>query len=449
MTRASRDLRLLAGAVALSAAGDMLLVVVLALRVHDLTGSGFAVAALFAALMAPIVICAPLAGRLVDRTETRRLLLVVSLAQAAVAGALVFDGGLAPILALGALLGVGAAVAGPAEASLVPAAVPAARLTQANGWVETARYAGFTAGPLLAGALTAAGGTRLGLAANAVSFLGVAVAAALIGARRQPTRAAAAPSLAASGSPAAPAFRSGRRRAPWRPAASSRAASPGGLSLLFADRTLRITIGAAVAALAFISASITVEVFYVRDVVGAGATGYALVFASWAAGMVLGAIAVAPRVRAPLAIAALAALTLQGAGMAGAASWAVLWFVMAGFFTGGIGHGVKNVLLRTLIQERVRADAHGRAFAAYNAARNTAELGALGAGGVLVATLGAQPALLIAGLGPVVAGAIGLAALGYRPSSAAALSRRTAFATSSGSSSRSSSDRQASGSNIG
>ena len=85
MTRASRDLRLLAGAVALSAAGDMLLVVVLALRVHDLTGSGFAVAALFAALMAPIVICAPLAGRLVDRTETRRLLLVVSLAQAAVA----------------------------------------------------------------------------------------------------------------------------------------------------------------------------------------------------------------------------------------------------------------------------------------------------------------------------------------------------------------------------
>ena len=107
------------------------------------------------------------------------------------------------------------------------------------------------------------------------------------------------------------------------------------------------------------------------------------------------------------------------------------------------------MLLRTLIQQRVPAEAHGRAFAAYNAARNTAELGALGAGGVLVATLGAQPALLIAGLGPVVAGAIGLAVLGYRPSSAAALSRRTAFATSGGSSSRSSSDRQASGSNIG
>ena len=175
MTQAPRDLRLLSGAVLLSAAGDMLLVVVLALRVHDLTGSGFAVAALFAALMGPVVILAPLAGRLVDGVETRRLLLLVSLAQAAVAGALVFADGLAPILVLTALLGAGAAVAGPAEAALVPSV--AKDLARANGWVETARYSGFTAGPLVAGALTAAGGTQLGLAANAVSFGAVALAA--------------------------------------------------------------------------------------------------------------------------------------------------------------------------------------------------------------------------------------------------------------------------------
>jgi MFS family permease len=386
-----RDLRLLSAATAFSAAGDMLLVVVLALRVHDLTGSGFAVAALFAALMGPVVVLAPLAGRLVDGVETRRLLLLVSVGQAAVAAALVFAGGLGAILALTALLGAGAAVAGPAEAALVPAV--AKDLARANGWVETARYSGFTAGPLVAGTLTAAGGTKLGLAANAVSFGAVALAAALMHVRRAPV-------------------------------AHADAREHGGVKLLFGDPTLRITIGAAVAALAFISASITVEVFYVRDVVGAGPFGYSLVFAGWMLGMVLGAIGVASRIRAPLAVAALVALGVQGGGMAAAASIAVLSWVIAGFFVGGIGHGVKNVLLRTLIQQRVPAEGHGRAFAAYSAARNTAELGALAAGGVMVGVLGAQPALLIAGLGPVFAALIGLAVL-TRPRRAPALAEVT------------------------
>src|SRR3954469_14084092 len=91
--RAPRDLRLLSGAVLLSAAGDLLMVVVLSLRVHDLTGSGFAVAGVFATLMAPVVLLAPLAGRLVDRTETRRLLMAVSAGQAVPPGRPRFPGG--------------------------------------------------------------------------------------------------------------------------------------------------------------------------------------------------------------------------------------------------------------------------------------------------------------------------------------------------------------------
>jgi Major Facilitator Superfamily len=410
-----RDLRLLAGATAVSAAGDLVLVVVLASRVHDLTGSGFAVAALFAALMGPIALLASPAGKLVDRTETRRVLALVSVAQAVVATGLVFADGLAAILPLTALLGAGAAVAGPAEAALVP--VVARDLTKANGRIESARYAGFTAGPLIAGALTAAGGTRVALAVNAASFAAVAIGAALMHARRPPVEHAAAP-----------------------------ATREGAFSLLLADPILRVTVTAAVAALLFISASMTIEVFYVRDVVGAGGAGYALVFAAWAVGMVGGALTLAPRVKLALATGAMLALALQGAGMAASACWPVLAWAMAGYFLGGIGHGVKNVLMRTLIQERIARERHGRAFAAYGAARNTAELGALGLGGIMVATLGAQPALLIAGLGPVVAG---LLALAYRSSSATALSRRIAPATSSGSPSPSNSATQASGSNIG
>ena len=61
-----------------------------------------------------------------------------------------------------------------------------------------------------------------------------------------------------------------------------------------------------------------------------------------------------------------------------------------------------------MIAQRVASAAHGRAFAAYNAARNAAELGALGAGGVLGRRARRPQLLVIAGLGPVIAALLGL-----------------------------------------
>ena len=63
------------------------------------------------------------------------------------------------------------------------------------------------------------------------------------------------------------------------------------------------------------------------------------------------------------------------------------------------------MLLRTLIHERAPEALRGRAFAAYNGARNGAELGALVLGGIVVGALGARAALLLAGLGPAAIGA--------------------------------------------
>ena len=131
--------------------------------------------------------------------------------------------------------------------------------------------------------------------------------------------------------------------------------------------------------------------------------------------MVCGATALARRVPARLvAAAALVALAVQGAGMGIQTAWAILPVAFAGYLVGGVGHGVKNVLLRALLTARVPEAVHGRAFAAYNAARNTAELGAVGAGGVLVSALGPRAALLLAGLGPIVAAVAGLTALRRR-----------------------------------
>jgi Na+/melibiose symporter-like transporter len=379
-----RDVRLIVGAVGLSSFGDLLLWVPLALHLEAMTDSPVAVSAFFFALFGPVVVLGGVAGKLTDRVENARLLWTVSLWQAAVVGALALTtGSVAAVLALTVLLGIGVALSQPAEFALVPAAAGEDRVAEANGMVETARYAGMTAGPLLGGALAAGGLLEVALLIDAASFLAVAAAARAMRARRDPRTAA--------------------------PVAGDRGRARDGLAFLTGDRVLRITLVAAVGALLFFSVSFAAEVFYVTDVLRAGEAAYGALIASWTLGMVAGAVGLARRVPAgALAVAALAGVAVQGAGIATAAAAGVLWAAFAGFTLGGVAHGLKNVVLRTLIHERVPDALRGRAFAAYNAARNAAELGALGAAGVLIGAIGAQPALLLSGAIPL---AIGLGAL--------------------------------------
>ena len=379
-----RDVRLIVGAVGLSAFGDFLLWVPLALHVEALTGSPLAVSALFLALFGPSVALGGVAGRLADRVENARLLWTLSLAQAVAVTVLALaTGSLAAILVLATVLGAGIALTQPAEFALVPAAAGEQRVAEANGMVETARYAGMTVGPLLGAVLAAAGLLEVALLVDAATFAAVALAARLMHARRDPRAS--------------------------RPVAGDSGRARDGLAYLTADRVLRVTLTGAVAALLFFSMSIAAELFYVTDVLRAGEAAYGMLIASWTLGMVAGAIGLARRVPpAALAAGALAGVAVQGLGIASAAAAGVLWAAFAGFTIGGVAHGVKNVVLRTLIHERVPEAMRGRAFALYNAARNGAELGALGAGGVLIGAIGAQPALLLAGAIPL---AIGVASL--------------------------------------
>jgi hypothetical protein len=277
------------------------------------------------------------------------------------------------------MVGIGAALAQPAEFSLVPVAAGKQRLSEVNGLVETARYAGMTLGPLGGGALAAAGRIEIALAVDALTFAGVAGAAALLHARRRPERRAGD---------------SGRARE--------------GFAVLAGDPVLRVTLATAVSALLFFSMSIPAEVFYVKEVLGAGDAVFGVLATCWFAGMVVGAVGLARRVpTGGLAVAALASIAVQGLGIAGAAG-GLLAAAFAGFTLGGVAHGVKNVLLRTLIHERVPESLRGRGFALYNAARNGAELGALALAGVLVSAIGAQAALLLSGAIPLAIGVIAL-----------------------------------------
>jgi MFS family permease len=380
---ADRDTRLIVGAVGVSALGDFLLWIALTLHIQRVTGSPLAIAGLMICLWSPIVLLSPVAGVLADRLETRRLLIWASLGQALLAGslALALDS-VAAILGLAALLGAGFAVAQPAEFALVPAIAGGRRLAAVNGYVESARYAGMTAGPVLGGALAAAGGTVAAMLVNAATFAGVAVAAALLRTRRESAA---------------------------RAAGESRPRARDGITHLFADRTLAVVLGVVFVSLLFMSASIAAEVSFLKVDLGVGDALYGALFASWTVGMVVGALVVSRRVRAgALATAALVAVAVQGVGLGLPTAWLVIGFAAAMWFTGGVGHGVKNVLARTLIAQRVPSRLHGRAFAAYNGLRNGAELVALAAGGVLVATIGARTTLALAGAIPVLAVVAGL-----------------------------------------
>ena len=378
-----RDVRLIVGAVGVSAVGDWLLFVPLTLHLQELNQSGVVVAALLICLWAPIVLLAPVAGLMADRIETRRVLIVASLAQALAAGALALAlDSVWAILLLAALLGVGFAFAQPAEFALVPALGRSERLTEINGYVESARYAGMTLGPLLGGVLAAAGGTAVAMLVNAGTFVAVALAATALSARRTPSP---------------------------RPEGEHDRARDGVVHL-FRDPTLSLVLGVVFVSLLFMTATATAEVFFLKEDLAVGDVAYGLLFSCWTVAMVLGALVVARRVPArSAAVAALLAVGVQGAGIALPAVWLAAVFCGAMWIVGGLGHGAKNVLARTLIQERVPEHLHGRAFAAYNGLRNGAELVALAAGGLLVAAIGARATLLFAGGIPVLTALVGLA----------------------------------------
>jgi MFS family permease len=393
----SRDLRLLAGAAGVSALGDFMAIFPLILHVQQRTGSALAVSALIFALWGPVVLAAGVAGALVDRFENRAILIIVSLAQAAtVCAMLAARNSLWALLPLMMLLGFGVALSQPAEFALVPAAAGTdADVGRANGLMETTRSIGFTAGPLVGGALGAAGLLWLALALNAVSFLLVAIAGLAVRARRHPEAGQAT---------------------------DTRVRAREGLAFLVRDRESAITLGGAVAALTVFSISATAEPFFITNVLKAGSLAYGALLTSWTLGMAAGSAGLAPRIgRAQLAAGALIAIVLQGCGIVAGALSAVVWAALIGFSFGGVAHGVKNVLLRTLIHERAPDAIRGRAFAAYNGARNGAELAALVLGGLVVGALGARAALLIAGVGPALIGAACLVLLLKRRRAAAVI----------------------------
>jgi MFS family permease len=381
ITSDARDFRLVVGAVGLSALGDWVAIVALGLHVKEAADSGLVVAALWVCLFGPSVAAAGLAGLLVDRFEATRVLAGVSALGVLGAAALALGGGIAPVLALTALLGLVFSVSQPAEFALVPRLAGERGIQAANGQVETVRYIGYAVGPLLGGILFAVGGLGLAMLVDAATFAAVAAAALALRVRRAGTGVTEGE---------APRARDG-------------------IVVLTRDRVLSLAMLVAFGSLLFMSAVWVGELFFVEDVLGRGDVAYGLMLSVWTGGMALGALLVSRRIAAgATATAALAAVAIQGAALALPAAFLGFGFFLACMFTGGLAHGVKNVMFRTLIHLRVPDPLHGRAFAAYNGIRNSAELAAFAAGGLLITAIGARGTVAYAG---TLAALVGLAGL--------------------------------------
>ena len=370
-----RHLHLLVAAVGLSSLGDRVALVPLALLVEP--HGGLAVAALFVAMWSPAALLAGPAGLVADLCSPRRLLIVGALAAAALSAGLAMADGLALTLALVALMGCLNAIAMPAEFALLPLVTDEGGIARANGRVE--RYAGFVLGPALGGLLAAAEGTTGALYANAGTFLVLAAVTAAI-------------------------------RVEWRPHAhAARERMREGIVFLARDAECAPVTGVVFVSLLLMTATPAAALFFADGDLHMGEAGYGILMAVWGAGMAIGAFAVAPRAKAGvMACGAVAAVGAQGLGIAVPALWPAVWLALAGYLFGGVAHGTKNVLARTLIHVRAPARLHGRAFAAFNGLRNGAELVALTLGGVAISELGARWTLLYAGGVPLLTALVAL-----------------------------------------
>ena len=202
----------------ISDAGDWMLLVALPIVVYGLTGSAIGTSAAFLAELAPGVILAPLAGRLADRADRRRVMLTVTLLQAAALLPLLTVHGRSGLPVVYAVIVVQASLStlfDPAKNALLPTLLGRDQLVSGNSLIALNTAIGRLVGGPLGGILLAAGDLRTIVVADALSFL---AAAALIA--RLPAR---VPDPA----------RARRRRLPGLPVALRRPAVRGGLAVAF------------------------------------------------------------------------------------------------------------------------------------------------------------------------------------------------------------------------
>ena len=353
----------------------------------------------------PTILFGPWIGAVVDRSDTRRVLIGSDAARGVAVLAMIpatLLGGLPALFALVVALYVANTFFLPARSAIMPLLVAPERLTEANSLATFAGVAATIAGSLLAGLLIDRFGWRWGFVMDAATYFVSVIFLWRIRLGPGAPRPAANAASPATGEAAAPAARRYRELA-----AEIR---EGFAILLGTPRAWWVTIAVMLLWTAGGVLHVSVPVLVGRG--GHLASGVGTLLAAAASGMVAGTLGLAARgrggsARTRLAIGLLgtgAALGLFAVAPAGAAS-------LAAAFLAGVFVALLLVTTETALQEAIAPETRGRVFALRDMAARVAVLAAAGLAGWVVAR-GLPPRTAVIGAGALL-GAAGL--LGFLP----------------------------------
>jgi MFS family permease len=371
----SRDYRLVVGAKAVSFVGDEAAVIALTLALAS--HGPWAVAGLMLAGFAPMIVMAPLAGVLVDRHDSRHLLVLTGILQTAVCAVLASTSSLPLVLALVFLLGAGQAVTSATWSALLPGVVGVPNMARAVGISQAVTNASMVLAPALGGVLVALGGARLALLLDVATFLALTVAGQTISHRRRIER-------------------STEEGDDWRL----------GARVLLADRILTVLIAMLFLFMLLGAMVNVVDVFLVRYTLHAGPVWYGASVAVFGVAMVAGSLA-SGRINGQrqLLIGAVVSMLLLSVSMLGYAAAPTILWLFPPAVVGGVGNALLNMTVNTVVATRVAEQVRGRVAAAIGGLMSAGMVGAMLLGGVLANVFTPREVFL---LGSIVGAAVPL-----------------------------------------
>lgn len=373
LLRSDRHVRLFFFAHAQSSLGTGAALVGLLLIAYDRFHSPWAISLVLLADLVPAMLLSPLLGALADRYSRRWCAVAADVMRALAFLGLALVDGFPATVAFAVLAGIGTALFRPAILAGLPALVSPERLPAATSLYSAIATADVSAGPAL-GALALAVVAPEGLMAlNAGTFVlsALLLAQVPLGA---PTRGVG-------------------------PSGSLLQEAVEGLRITARLPGVRVVIGASSLVLLFAGLYNVGELVFARRELQVGDAAFAILVASFGAGILAGSLAgarcrdVAAASRGYLLGLLVLSLGFIASGIAPTYSAALIAFAAA-----GAGNGLVVVHERLLIQMSVRSDLQGRAFGAFDSLAATFFAAAFVIAGVLLSSIGARAVFMIAGV---------------------------------------------------